>query len=127
MTLATGDRQFVVHDAFDTTLCLAASYVLSFTPSTNVASGPSAGAEISTFFTGDFKCAFACSALVNNPVDSTTMSAPTLAQSIWAGSFTLNTLKARPSTEMESSVCVILCGRLPRIESYFSRCASVFA
>jgi hypothetical protein len=44
----------------------------------------------------------------------------------YAGSFTLKTLIAFPSIEMVSSVCVILCGRLPRIESYFSRCAGVF-
>src|SRR4029077_8902233 len=43
------------------------------------------------------------------------------------GSFTLKTLKALPSTAMESSVCVTLCGKLPRTESYFKRCARVFA
>src|SRR5215470_3951093 len=127
MTFATGARQFVVQDAFETTLCFAGSYNLSFTPSTNVASGPSAGAEISTFFTDPRKCAFACSPFVNKPVDSTTMSAPTLGQSIATGSFCLNTLNERPSTEIESSVCVIVCGKFPKIESYFKRCASVFA
>src|SRR5215475_1351060 len=127
MTFATGARQFVVHEAFETTLCFAGSYVLSFTPSTNVASGPSAGAEIITFFTDPRRCAFACSPFVKSPVDSTTMSAPTLGQSICDGSFTLKTLNAFPFTEIESSVCVIVCGKFPKIESYFRRCASVFA
>src|SRR5688572_32646252 len=35
MTFATGARQFVVQLAFDTTLCLAGSYLLWFTPMTN--------------------------------------------------------------------------------------------
>src|SRR6266571_1351981 len=126
-TLATGARQFVVHEAFETTLCFAVSYVLSFTPRTKVASGPSAGAEIITFFTGARRFFFASGPLVKRPVDSTTMSAPTDAQLISAGSFTLKTLKLFPSTAMVSSVCVTLCGRLPRTESYFKRCARVFA
>src|ERR1700687_4313635 len=126
-TLATGARQFVVHEALETTLCFAGSYVLSFTPKTKVASGPSAGAEIITFFTGPRKCVFASAPLVESPVDSTTIFAPTEAQSISPGSFVLNTLKLLPSTAMESSVCVTLCGKLPRIESYLSKCASVFA
>src|SRR5580700_9377916 len=65
-----------------------------------------------TFLTGPRRCFLASAPLVNRPVDSMTMSAPTLAQSISAGSFTLKTLKAWPSTEIESSVCVTLCGRL---------------
>src|SRR3984893_3760832 len=105
-TLATGARQFVVQDAFDTTLCFAASYVLSLTPRTNVASGPSAGAEIITFLTDPRRCFLASAPLVNSPVDSTTMSAPTEAQSISPGSFVLKTLKDLPSTAMVSAVCV---------------------
>src|SRR5216684_2599778 len=126
-TLATGARQFVVHEALETTLCFAGSYKLSFTPSTNVASGPSAGAEMITFFTGPRRCFFASTPLVNSPVDSTTICAPTEAQSISPGSLVLKTLKLLPSTAMESSVCVTLWGRLPRTESYFKRCARVFA
>ena len=47
-TLATGARQFVVHEAFETTSCLAGSYACSkLTPSATVTSGAVAGAEIS--------------------------------------------------------------------------------
>src|SRR5215469_6954964 len=92
---------------------------------TKVASGSVAGAEMMTFFTGPRMCWRASSALVKSPVDSTTMETPTEAQSSCPGSFTLKTLKHLPSTAMESSVCVTLFGRLPRIESYLSKCASV--
>src|SRR5216683_1844017 len=126
-TLATGAKQFVVQEALETTLCFAGSYVLSFTPRTKVASGPSAGAEMITFITGARRCFFASAPLVKSPVDSTTMSAPTEAQSISAGSLVLKTLKLFPSTAMVSSVWVTLCGRLPRTESYFKRCARVLA
>src|SRR6266478_9205141 len=85
-TLATGARQFVVHEALETTLCFAGSYVLSFTPRTKVASGASAGAEIITFFTGARRCFLASAPLVKSPVDSTTISVPTEAQSISARS-----------------------------------------
>src|SRR5208282_841324 len=80
-----------------------------------------------TFLTGPRRCFLASAPLVKRPVDSTTISAPTLAQSISPGSFTLKTLNDLPSTEIESSVCVTLCGRLPRMESYFSKCARVLA
>ena len=50
-----------------------------------------AGAEMITFFTVPRMCLPASAALVNRPVDSTTMSAPTDAQSISAGSFVLKT------------------------------------
>src|ERR1700721_2213100 len=79
------------------------------------------GAKIITFFTGPRMCFRASSPVVNKPVDSTTISAPTEAQSRAAGSFTRNTLKLLPSTAIVSSVCVTLFGRLPRMESYFSR------
>ena len=65
-----------------------------------------------TFFTVPRRCFFASAPLVNKPVDSTTMSAPTEAQSISAGSFILKTLKLLPSTEIVSSVCVTLCAEV---------------
>ena len=49
-TCTTGARQFVVHDAFEITWCLAASYLSSLTPITMVMSSPFAGAEMITFF-----------------------------------------------------------------------------
>src|SRR6202163_4100125 len=104
-TLATGARQFVVQEALDTTLCFAASYVLSLTPRTKVASGPSAGAEIITFLTVPRRCFLASAPLVKRPVDSTTISAPTEGQSISPASFVLKTLKLFPSTLIVSSVC----------------------
>ena len=95
--------------------------MLSLTPSTKVASGPSDGAEMMTFFTGARRCFLASAPLVNKPVDSTTISAPTEAQSISAGSLTLKTLKLLPSTAMESSVWVTWWARFPRTESYLSK------
>ncbi len=49
-TFASGARQFVVHDALDTTVCLAGSYAFSFTPITIVGtvSGVFVGALITT-------------------------------------------------------------------------------
>ena len=57
-TLATGARQFVVQEALDTMLCLAGSYLSSFTPRTMVMSSFFAGAEMITFFTGPRRCFF---------------------------------------------------------------------
>src|SRR3989475_11824352 len=57
-----------------------------------------------TFFTGPRKCFRASEPLVKSPVDSTTISAPTEAQLISAGSLALKTRKLFPSTAMESSV-----------------------
>src|SRR5256884_5467336 len=45
-TLATGAKQFVVHEAFEITLCFTGSYALSLTPSTTVRSGSLDGAEM---------------------------------------------------------------------------------
>src|SRR5271157_3935159 len=125
-TLAIGARQFVVHDALEMTWCFAASYLSSLTPITMVMSSLVVGAVIITFFTGPRRCSFASSALVNFPVDSMTTCAPTDPQSSLEGSFSAKTRMFLPSTLMESAVAEILLGRLPRMESYFSRCASVF-
>ena len=50
MTLTIGTRQLVVHDAFETIVCLAESYLSLLTPMTMVMSSSFAGAEINTFF-----------------------------------------------------------------------------
>ena len=47
-TLTIGTKQLVVHEALETTLCLAGSNVSSLTPTTNVASAPVLGAETIT-------------------------------------------------------------------------------
>src|ERR1700732_2748905 len=52
--------------------------------------------------------------------------APTDSQGRAAGSFSLKTLMTLPSIEILSVPAVILLGRLPRMESYLSRCARVF-
>src|SRR5438105_15613919 len=85
-TLVTGARQLVVQEALEIMLCLAGSYMPSFTPSTMVMSSLVAGAERITFFTEPRQCLRASSALVNLPVHSITTSAPTLGQSSAEGS-----------------------------------------
>src|SRR5580704_11966369 len=91
-TLATGARQFVVHDALEMMLSFAGSYLSSLTPITMVMSSPVAGAEIMTFLTEPRRCFLASSALVNLPVDSMTTCAPTDSQSSLDGSLSANTL-----------------------------------
>ena len=91
-TLTTGARQLVVQLAFEMTLCLAASYLSSLTPRTMVMSSLVAGAEMMTFLTVVPRCALAFSASVKKPVDSTTIWAPTEAQSSLAGSRSAKTL-----------------------------------
>src|SRR5215472_1886836 len=125
ITLATGARQLVVQEALETTWCLPESYLSSLTPRTMVMSSFLAGAEMMTFFTGPRRCFLASVASVNLPVDSTTTCAPTDSHLMTAGSFSENTRSSFPSTLMHSPVARISCLRLPRMESYFSRCARV--
>jgi len=65
--------------------------------------------------------ALALVASVKKPVDSTTICAPTDAQSSLAGSRSEKTLICLPSTVMKPSPEVTSFFRLPRIESYLSR------
>src|ERR1035438_7147668 len=124
-TLTTGARQLVVQLALEMMLCLAGSYLSWLTPSTMVMSSLLAGAEMMTFLTVAPRCALALVASVKKPVDSTTICAPTEAQSSLAGSRSEKTLIFLPSTEIKSSPWPISFFRLPRIESYLSRWASV--
>src|SRR5689334_2995603 len=124
-TLATGARQFVVHEALEMMLCFPGSYLPSFTPSTMVMSSFFAGAEMMTFFTGPRRWALAFSASVNFPVDSITTCAPTDSQLMAAGSFSEKTFMGFPSITMESPVALMSCFKLPRIESYLSKWARV--
>ena len=119
-TLTTGARQFVVQLAFEMMLCFAASYLPEFTPRTRVMSSLVAGAEMMTFLTVVPRCALAFSASVKKPVDSTTISAPTEAQSSLAGSRSAKTLIFLPSTTMLSPSTEISFFRLPRMESYLA-------
>ena len=86
-----------------------------------------AGAEMITFFTLPRRCLRAPSASVNLPVDSTTICAPTDSQFRLAGSFSAKTLILLLPILMVFSLACISSLRLPRTESYFSKCASVFA
>jgi hypothetical protein len=124
-TLTTGARQLVVQEALEMMLCLAGSYFDSLTPRTTVMSSLVAGAEMMTFFTDPCRWALALVASVKMPVDSTMICAPVEVQSSLAGSLSAKTLIDLPSTVIESAEEEISFFRLPRIESYLSRCASV--
>src|ERR1700761_8047299 len=124
-TLTTGARQLVVQLALEMTWCAAGSYLSWLTPRTTVMSSLLAGAEMMTFLTVLPRWALALTASVKKPVDSTTISAPTEAQSSLAGSRSAKTLMVLPSTVSESSVWEISFLRLPRMESYLRRWARV--
>src|SRR6185295_1781975 len=84
-TLATGPRQFVVHEALETMWWSLGSYLLSLTPITTVRSSPLAGAEMMTFFAPAVRWPLAFSASVKRPVDSITSWTPRAAQGSSAG------------------------------------------
>src|SRR5258706_7605405 len=74
ITLATGARQLVVQEAFETILCLLGSNLPSLTPITSVGTSSSlalVGAEITTRLAPALRWLVAPSRSVNNPVDST--------------------------------------------------------
>ena len=79
-----------------------------------------------TFLAPASMCLAASAFFVNRPVDSITTSAPASAQGSAAGSRSAKTLSSSPSTISASSVKSTSPGKGPRIESYLSRCASVF-
>ena len=126
-TLANGARQFVVQDAFEMMLCVLGSYLSSLTPSTSVRSGLFAGAVMTTFFAPASRCLAAASRLVKMPVDSNTTSTPSAFHGSCAGSFSESTWNSSPSTVIRSPLAEMSALRLPRIESYLSRWASVSA
>src|SRR3990167_1675828 len=86
-----------------------------------------AGADIITFFAPALICFEAPSFSVNLPVDSTTISTPKSFHGSCEGSDTANTLRGFPLTEIVSPCAFTSASRLPRMESYFKRCVSVFA
>ncbi len=73
-TLTIGTKQFVVHEAFEMTRCVAGSKSPSLTPITKVASASDEGAEMMTNFAPAARCALAVSRVVKMPVDSITTS-----------------------------------------------------
>ena len=125
-TLASGPRQFVVHEALEMMFWLP-SYLSSLTPSTIVMSSSLAGAEMMTFLAPASRWPLALSALVKMPVDSTTTSTPRSPHGIAAGpSLTSRALIfLLPTTMVSSPSRLTSSGSRPRIESNFSRCASV--
>src|SRR4051812_8602741 len=128
MTLANGARQFVVHDALEMTWWLSLSYAESkLTPRTTVTSGSVAGAEMTTFLAPASRCFAASSRFVKKPVDSSTTSAPRSPHGRAAGSRSASTWRRSPSTTIVSPSSSTVPGYGPRIESYLSRWASVFA
>src|SRR3954453_1217762 len=125
-TLATGARQLVVQDALEMTWWLSGSYTSpKLTPSTTVASGSVAGAEMITFCAPASRCLAASSRLVNRPVDSITTSAPRSPHGSCAGSFSASPLTSRPSIASAPSRTSTVPLKGPKTESYLSRCASV--
>ena len=99
----------------------------ALTPSTSVMSGFFAGAVMTTFFAPAARCFAALSRSVKSPVDSNTTSTPRSFHGSCAGSFTDRTWNSSPSTVIRSPFAEMSPFRLPRIESYLSRCASVAA
>src|SRR4051794_29949292 len=78
-----------------------------------------------TFFAPASRCFAAASRLVKRPVDSTTTSAPRSLHGSADGSRSEKTLSSLPSMTRLFSVCSTVPGKRPRIESYFTSCASV--
>merc|ERR550537_1840120 len=70
-TFASGARQFVVHDAFETTW-MSDLYSVWFTPQTNIGTSSFGGAEMITFLQPPPKCSPAFGLSQKTPVDSQT-------------------------------------------------------
>src|SRR3954467_6179906 len=85
-TFATGARQLVVHEAFETILCAAGSKSCSLTPMQMVTSASFDGAEMITCSTDFLRWSDAFAFEVKRPDDSTTISTPRSPQGISAGS-----------------------------------------
>merc|ERR1740138_533284 len=86
MTLTSGARPLVVHDAHETT-AIDESYSSSLTPTTRVGVSASlAGAEMMTCLAPPSTCFMQPSVVVNAPVDSHTYSTPVVDHGISVGS-----------------------------------------
>src|SRR5256884_6243656 len=117
----TGTRQFVVHEAFESTWCFAGSYFWWFAPITIVMSSPLAGAEITTFLAPAARCLSASGRLVNRPVLSSTSSTPSAFHGSFSGSLIADTLMVLPLTTSASPCASTVPGKRPCTESYFRR------
>ena len=85
-TFTSGAAEFVVQDAFESSL-LEKSNPSSFTPNTTVGTPPDfAGALMITLLAPPTKCFEANSSVLNTPVDSITVSTPISPQGIFSGS-----------------------------------------
>ncbi len=124
-TLASGARQLVVHDAFEITVCFAASNTESFTPMQIVASASPLGAEMTTRPTLPPRCFAALSRPVKMPVDSITTSMSWSDHGISSGSITPRRGTSRPSMVKPSSLAATARSSVPPTESCFSRNAMV--
>ena len=125
ITLARGARQLVVQLALDTTVSLAGSKSLAFTPMSRVGTLAESlvGALMTTRLAPAARCLLAPSKSVNRPVDSTTYSAPTLPQGSSAGLRTAVVGISFPLTRMPFSFGSTVPSNLPCVLSYFSRYA----
>src|SRR5262245_29584658 len=85
-TLATGARQFVVHEAL--LMICSPAYFVWLTPNTNIGVSSFDGADRITFFAPAARCFFAVSLERKSPVDSTTTSTPSSLHLSSAGSLT---------------------------------------
>ena len=117
----------MVQDAFEITVCFAASYAPSFTPRQIMTSASPLGAEMITRFAPPLRCSAAFSRAVNRPVDSITTSTPLSPHGISPGSRLSSFLISRPSTENPPSVSFTSFGIVPPTESCLSRNAIVWA
>ncbi len=120
-----GARQFVVHEAFERTVCFVGSYACWFTPMQMVRSAPFAGAEMITFFAPASRCFAALSRAVKSPLHSSTRSTPSCFHGSFAGSRSASTRIFFPSTTRPSPSVWTSRRSVPWTESYLSRCASV--
>mmetsp|Transcript_1334 Transcript_1334/g.3296 ORF Transcript_1334/g.3296 Transcript_1334/m.3296 type:complete len:231 (+) Transcript_1334:240-932(+) len=119
MTLASGARQLVVHEALETMSWPL--YSVWLTPITNMGVSSLGGAEMMTFLQPPLRWALHLSAVVNTPVDSHTYSAPASPQGMLAGSFSALTRMRAPLTMRPSLSCSTVPSQVPCTESYLNR------
>merc|ERR1719454_896236 len=103
MTLTSGARPLVVHDAHETT-AIDESYSSVLTPTTSVGVSASlAGAEMMTCLAPPSMCAMQPSVVVKAPVDSQTYSTPVSFHGISVGSRVAERVTLAPLTMSASS------------------------